>query len=50
MPQNVYSKLYPSGSYPGKFYGTAKMHKLLPNNIDDLSIRPIISNIGKPTY
>ena len=50
MPQNVYSKLYPSGSYPGKFYGTAKMHKLLPKNIDDLSIRPIISNIGKPTY
>ena len=28
MPQNVYSKPYPSDSCPGKFYGAAKMHKL----------------------
>ena len=50
MIQNAYSKLYPSGSCPGKFYGTAKMHKLLSNNVDDLSLRPIISNIGTTTY
>ena len=23
-----YKRLYPTGSCPGKFYGTAKMHKL----------------------
>ena len=50
MPQNVYSKLYPSGSCPGKFYGTANMHKLLSNNVDDLPLRSIISNIGTTTY
>ena len=39
-------KLYPTGSCPGKFYGTAKIHKVPVNgNIDDLSIRPIASNI-----
>ena len=42
MPQTFYSKLYPSGSCPGKFYGTAKMHKLLTNNVDDLPLRPMI--------
>ena len=46
MPQNVYSKLYPSGSCPGRFYGT---HKLLSNNVEDLSLRPIMSNIGIAT-
>ena len=50
MPQIVYSKLYPSGSCPDKFYGAAKMNKLLTNNIDDLPLRPIISNIGTATY
>ena len=50
MPQNVYSKLDPSGSCPGKFYGTAQMHKHLTNDVDDLQFRPIISNIGTATY
>ena len=50
MPQNVYSKLYPSGSCPSKFHRTAKMHKLLTNNVDDLPIRPIVSNTGTATY
>ena len=49
-PQNIYSKLYPSGSCPGKFYGTAKMQKLSTNNVDDLPLCPIVSNIGKVTY
>ena len=36
-----YKKLYPTGSSPGKFYGTAKLHKLPANGkIDDLRIRP----------
>ena len=37
-------------SCPGKFYGNAKVHKLLTNNVDDLPLRPIISNIGTATY
>ena len=29
LPEKVYRKLYPTGSCPGKFYGNAKLHKLL---------------------
>ena len=51
IPSNVYSKVYPTGSSPGKFYGTAKLHKLQANrHVDHLPIRPIISNIGTATY
>ena len=44
--------LYPSGSCPGKFYGTAKIHNISSENdtADDLPIRPIVSNIGTATY
>ena len=45
MPQNVYSKFFPSGSCLSKFYQTAKLHKLSTNNIDDLTLCPIVSNI-----
>ena len=46
-----YKKLYPTGSSPEKFYGTAKMHKIPVNgNIDDLPIRPVVSNINTATY
>ena len=41
-PQNVYSKLYPPGSCPGKFYGTAKMHKHSTNNVDDLICHSVL--------
>ena len=41
--EQEYKQLYPTGSYPGKFYGTAKMHKLpLNGNIDDLPLPPIV--------
>ena len=50
LPENVYKKLYPTGSYPGKFYGNAKVHKLSTNNVDDVTLRPIVSNIGTATY
>ena len=44
-------KLYPTGSSPGKFYGTTKLHKLPANGeIDNLPIRPIVSNINTATY
>ena len=46
-----YLRLYPSGSCPGKFYGTAKVHKISENDtVDELPIRPIVSNIGTATY
>ena len=44
MPQNVYLKLYLSGSCPRKSYGTIKMNKHLTDNADDFPLRPIISN------
>ena len=51
LSSQQYYKLYPTGSCPGKFYGTAKIHKLTNNStIDELPIRPIVSNIGTATY
>ena len=51
LPSNIYSKIYPTGSAPGKFYGTAKIHKLSPDDtINKLPLRPTISNIGTATY
>ena len=42
---------YPTGSCPGKFYATAKLHKLPVNDkIDDLPIILIVSNINAATY
>ena len=49
----MYTKIYPSGSNPGKFYGTAKVHKVKPeeqDTIEKLPLRPIISNIGTATH
>ncbi len=54
--EEAYKNIYPSGSNPGKFYGTAKIHKLSNeeemniNNVDRLPLRPIVSNIGTATY
>ena len=46
-----YHRLYPTGSCPGKFYGTAKIHKLILNDkVDQLAKRPIVSKIGTATY
>ena len=46
-----YLNIYPTDSSPGKFYGTAKKRKLTPTGtIDDLPIRPIISNLGTASY
>ena len=46
-----YKKLYPTVSCPGKFHGTAKLYKLPDNGkIDDVPIRPIVSNIKTATY
>ena len=32
LPSNIYSKIYLSGSYSGKFYETSKIHKMSPND------------------
>ena len=46
-----YNRLYPSGSCPGTFYDTAKLHKIDSKGlVNDLRIRPIISNINTSTY
>ena len=47
LPSFVYSNIYPTGSSPGKFYGTAKLHKVSNNStVEHLPLRPITSNIG----
>ena len=51
LSSKEYYQLYPTGSCAGKFYGTAKIHKLPPNGfIDNLPLRPIISNIGTASF
>ena len=47
-----YKRLYPSSSRPGLYFGLAKVHKLQnnSNDIKDLPLRPVISNIGTATY
>ena len=47
-----YKRLYPSSSRPGLFFGLAKVHKLQngSTNVNELPLRPVISNIGTTTY
>ena len=50
-----YSNIYPTGSSPGRFYGTFKLHKIKDKGTINgltmnLPLRPIISNIGTATY
>ena len=52
--ESGYKKLYPTGLRPGLFYGTPKVHKLQQQQqqqrLEELTMRPIISNIGTATY
>ena len=51
LADQEYKRLYPSGSAPGKSYGTANLHKISINDgVDKLPIRPIIPNIGTHIY
>ena len=43
-------KLYPAGSYLYIFYGNAKVHKSSTNDVCDLTLRPIASNISTAIY
>ena len=47
----LYEKLYPSSSRPGLYFGLAKVHKLKEGDtVNDLPLRPVVSNIGTATY
>ena len=49
--KDEYSKLYPTGCNPGKFYGIPTIHKLSYNDtVDPLLLRPIVFNIGSASY
>ena len=48
ISEETYNKLRPVGSKPGRFDGSAKVHKLLVNGLPPF--RPIYSAIGTPTY
>ena len=51
LPSFAYSKIYPTGSSPGKLHGTAKLHKVSNNStVEHLPLGPIIYNIGTATY
>ena len=46
-----YIKVYPTGSNAGKVCNTAKIRKLPESRtVDQLSLRPIVSNIGTASY
>ena len=48
---NEHKRIYPTGSSPGKLYGTAKIHKLSDcDGIEKLLILPIMSNLNTATY
>ena len=51
LPTQQCYQLYLTGSFPGKFNGTAKLHKLPINGtVHDLQIRLIVSNTGTASY
>ena len=51
LSTDVYAKLYPTGSSPGEFYGTAKVHKLTINDtVEELPLCPIVSNLNTDKY
>ena len=51
----VPASTYPSSARPGRYYGLAKLHKIASRLdeagiVDELPMRPVISNIGTATY
>ena len=50
--EQEYAKVYPSSSRPGRFYATGKRHKVPEESTDinQLPLRPIVTNIGTATY
>ena len=51
LSTDVYAKLNPTGSSPGEFYGTAKVHKLAINDtVEELPLCPIVMNLSTAKY
>ena len=51
LPVQEYHHLYSIGLSPGRFYGTATFYRLAANaTIEELPIRPIVSNIGTASH
>ena len=48
ISKTEYLQLDPTDSSPGKFYGTAKIHKL--PNVGYITELPLVSNIGTSSY
>ena len=48
LTQKEYDSIYPTGSRPGIFYSSDKVHKPITDNCP--SFRPILSVIGTRTY
>ena len=49
--EQEYYQLYPTGSNTGKFYGTAKVHRLKQGDtVDQLHLQPIVSNYVTASY
>ena len=49
--EREYYQLYPTDSNAGKFYGTAKVHKLKQGDtVNQLPLQPIVSNCGTASY
>jgi hypothetical protein len=44
LTEDICKQLHPSGSRPPRLYGLPKIHK------EGVPLRPIVSNIGAPTY
>ena len=48
--EEIYSKIYPTGSKPATIYGLPKVHKLKSNSdSDSLTFRPIVSSMVRTT-
>ena len=51
LDENEYKRMYPTGLRRGLVYTKPKMHKLQRGEgLNELTMRPIISNIGTGTY
>ena len=51
LEEKEYKIMHPTGSRPRQFYTIAKAHKLQSGQgLNELTMRPIISNIGTATY
>ena len=51
LTSSIYANIYPFRSYLRKFYGTAKIYKMSPNDsAQHFLIQPIVSNIETATY